>query len=93
MTSHVMSLRISDEMKEQLDRISSETNRSVSAIAEEALSDYVKQQEMEAAALDEAVARADRGDFVSHEAVADWLQTWGTAGEKPAPQPDILRKR
>ncbi len=93
MTSHVMSLRISSEMKEKLERISSDTKRPVSDIAEEALSEYLLQQEMEAKALDEAIERADRGDFVSHDAVADWLRTWGSADEKAAPDADIFRKR
>jgi predicted transcriptional regulator len=87
MTSHVVSLRISEEMKERLDRLSSATNRSSTALAEEALEDYLSQRELEIEALDAAVERADKGDFVSHEAVAGWLKSWGTADEGSVPKP------
>lgn len=93
MTSHVVSLRISEEMKERLDRLSLVTNRSATAIATEALEDYVGQQEVEIAALEATIERADSGDFVSHDAVAGWLKSWGTAEEQKAPKPDIFKKR
>ncbi|CDZ40146.1 CopG family ribbon-helix-helix protein [Neorhizobium galegae] len=93
MTSHVVSLRISDEMKERLDRLSSATNRSSTALAEEALEDYLSQRELEIQGLDAAVERADRGGFVSHEAVAGWLNSWGTDDERAAPKPDIIKTR
>jgi predicted transcriptional regulator len=88
-----MSVQISEEMKERLDRLSSATNRSPPEIAEEALGDYLAHQEVEIAALDAAVDRADRGDFVSHDAVTGWLTSWGTPDERPAPVADIFKKR
>lgn len=93
MTSHIMSLRISEEMKARLDQLSAETKRPASAIAEEALADYLSQQEDERQALNAAVERADRGDFVSHDTVKDWLASWGTSTEKSAPQADIIKRR
>jgi hypothetical protein len=46
------------------------------------------------AAIDEALAEADKGVFVSGEAVIDWLESWGTDNVKPSPEPDIFpRKR
>lgn len=93
MTSHVGSLRIPGEMKERLDRLSSVTNRSATALAEEALQDYLSQHELEIEALEAAAERADKGDFVSHEAVAGWLKTRGSADEGPTPKPDIFKTR
>jgi predicted transcriptional regulator len=93
MASHIVSLRISQDMKQRMDRLSSATNRSVDAIAEEALADYLTRQEDEAEALDRAIARADQGDAVSHEAAERWLTSWGTADEQAPPVADIVRTR
>lgn len=93
MTSHVVSLRISGEMKERLDRLSSATNRSATSLAEEAIEDYLLQHELEIKGLDAAVERAEKGRFVSHDVVAGWLKSWGTADEGAAPKPDIIKTR
>jgi hypothetical protein len=46
------------------------------------------------AAIDEALAEADKGIFVSGEAVFEWMKSWGTDNVKPFPEPDIFpRKR
>ncbi len=36
-------------------------------------------------AMLEGEAAADAGQYVPHEEVAEWLKTWGTPDEKPAP--------
>jgi predicted transcriptional regulator len=42
---------------------------------------------MEAAAIARARADFATGQTVAHAEVVAWLQSWGTAGETPAPQP------
>mgnify|MGYP003553343277 CR=1 FL=1 len=42
------------------------------------------------AAIDEALAEADKGVFISGEAVIEWLESWGTDYVKPMPAPDIF---
>ncbi len=93
MTSHVVPLRISDEMKDRLDKLSLVTNRSATAIAMDALEDYLWQREQENEALNLTVERANKGNFVSHDAVAGWLKSWGTDKEQAAPAPDIVKRR
>ncbi len=41
--------------------------------------------DVEAAADAEGLADIAAGRVVPHEEVARWLETWGTPGEKPAP--------
>jgi len=41
-------------------------------------------------AVDAAVAEADKGIFVSQEAVDRWMESWGTENELPMPEPDIF---
>jgi predicted transcriptional regulator len=56
--------------------------------------DLITDDEAYLAAIDEALAEADKGVFVSGEAVIEWLESWGTDNVKPCPEPDIFpRKR
>jgi len=80
-------------MKDRLDKLSSVTNRSATAIAVEALEDYLSQRELENETLELALERANKGNFVSHDAVASWLKSWGTNKEQAAPAPDIIKRR
>ncbi|MDP9836177.1 putative transcriptional regulator [Neorhizobium huautlense] len=93
MTSHIMSLQISEEMKTRLDELSAATQRPANVLVEDALAAYLDERENERLYLQAAVDRADDGDFVSHAAVEKWLRSWGTPDELPPPEPDILKTR
>ncbi|WP_413992194.1 hypothetical protein ACMDCR_08950 [Labrys okinawensis] len=41
-------------------------------------------------ALKIAVAEADKGIFISGEAVEAWVRSWDTENELPPPEPDIF---
>jgi len=32
------------------------------------------------------IASLDRGDGITHDQVKDWVASWGSANEKPAPK-------
>ncbi|MBZ5759065.1 MULTISPECIES: CopG family ribbon-helix-helix protein [Rhizobium] len=87
MADNKLFVDLSDDTKQRLDRLSKAIDRSATSITAEALELYLAQQEWQIAAVDEAVRRADRGGFVSHEAIMSWLGSWGTPGELPAPNP------
>ena len=93
MPQNVISLRISEDTKHRLDRLAGSTKRSRSFLASEALNEYLERHEWQIAAIDEAVKEADKGVFVSHEAVSDWLGSWGTDSELAAPKPDVFKNR
>lgn len=40
-------------------------------------------------AIRDALAEADKGIFVSSEAVHRWMESWDTENELPIPEPDI----
>ena len=44
-------------------------------------------EEAEAGAIEEAEADVAAGRVVSHEKVVEWLRSWGTPDELPAPVP------
>jgi len=88
-TSTVLSMRIPSELREQLDHLSRSSKRSKAYLAAEALSDYVKKNAWRAKELHEAVECAEKGVFISHEAMLDWANQLGTKPEAAPPKPDI----
>ena len=42
--------------------------------------------------LEEALAEAEKGEFISSEAIHEWMASWDTENELPPPQPDIIRR-
>ena len=84
----ILSLRIDEETGVRLDSLAKRTKRSKSFLAAEAIASYVEAQNWE---LDEIAAGLDdleHGRTVDHEAVADWLQSWGGPHEREPPGPD-----
>jgi predicted transcriptional regulator len=90
MSSTVLSIRIPDALKQQLDYLSRSTKRSKAFLAAEALEDYVKKNAWKARELHEALAQADKGAFISHDAMAAWVDSIGSENELPSPKPDIF---
>lgn len=89
MSNTVFTVRLSDETKDQVEALAKATNRSKSYIVIQAIEDYIRRNAWRAKELQEAVAEADRGVFVSGDAVEEWLDSWGAETELPAPAPDI----
>jgi len=59
------------------------TNRSRLALA--ALENYVDEEELQLAKIDQGIRDADAGRVVSHEDVKRYLQSWGTKRRLPPP--------
>jgi RHH-type rel operon transcriptional repressor/antitoxin RelB len=87
--SAILSVRVPEELKTQLDYLSRSTKRSRAYLATEALGDFVKKNAWRAKELHEAIREADKGVFVSHEAMVEWADRLGTRGEKGAPKADV----
>jgi predicted transcriptional regulator len=75
-------VEIPADVLRRLDALSRRTQRPMSDIATEALSDYLD-------ARDAAVQEPEL--FVSNATVLGWLKTWGTADETDAPVADIRK--
>jgi predicted transcriptional regulator len=50
------------------------------------LAAYVEQEEWQLGEIHAAIGELDSGRAVSHEKVATWLKSWGTAAEKNGPR-------
>jgi predicted transcriptional regulator len=80
-----ISLRVDEEKAEKLESLAKATDRSRSWLLEQALDAYLEVQAWQVEQIEKGMAelRADEG--VSHERVSEWLRSWGTDDEKPAP--------
>lgn len=93
MSSKPFSLRLPDEVKEDLDFVSSRTKRSASSIAIEAISNDVAVRAKRMRMLEDAKESAKKGEFISHAAVGKWIDSLGTENELPIPEPDIFKNK
>ena len=81
-------LLIRPEILTSLDELAEATKRSRRELAEEALEQYLETQRWQIAGIHEAIEEAESGaPGVPHDRVAEWLDSWGTDEELPAPKP------
>ena len=58
----------------------------VSDVAAEVIAMYVAADSWEQEHIRQGLAELDAGEGVSHERVVEWLDSWGTENELPAPK-------
>jgi RHH-type rel operon transcriptional repressor/antitoxin RelB len=90
MASTQFSMRLPEELKNSLQEISKISHRSQSQIATRAIAEYVEKNQWKIKAINEAKKEADKGIFISHEKIDNWLDSWGSKNELSAPTPDIF---
>jgi RHH-type transcriptional regulator, rel operon repressor / antitoxin RelB len=92
MSNAMFTVRLPDDLKAELELLAKATNRSKSYLATKAIADYVERNAWQVKELQQAIAEAEEGVFVSEEAVDAWLDSWGTENELAAPKADIPAK-
>lgn len=86
------SLRLDAAIKARLEDEARRADRSASWVATRAIEAFLDANAAKRQAIEVALAEAESGAFVSSEAVANWMDSWG-ADERPAPEPDIAPQR
>jgi predicted transcriptional regulator len=86
MSSTTFTVRVDAAAKKRLERLAKNTGRSRSFLAAEAINEYLDVNEWQVAGIKQAVASLDRGEGVPHEAVRDWIASWGSDREQPTPK-------
>ncbi|WP_337264267.1 MULTISPECIES: CopG family ribbon-helix-helix protein [unclassified Serratia (in: enterobacteria)] len=61
----VMSVRLSDELSEQLEALAEATGRTKSFLAVQAIRDFLNREAWQVAEIQQAILEADNGDFAS----------------------------
>ncbi|MGH6841189.1 MAG: CopG family ribbon-helix-helix protein [Methylocella sp.] len=93
MPSSVLSVRVPEELKKQLEYLSRATKRSKAYLATEALADFVKKNAWKAKELHAAIDETNKGEFISNAAMVSWVEALGTGKEAAPPKPDIFPAR
>jgi len=86
MASTTFTVRVDDSVKERLEKLAERTGRSRSFLAAEAISEYLDINEWQVAGINQAIASLDRGEGIAHERVKQWVGSWNTRHERPAPK-------
>ncbi|MGH9808338.1 MAG: CopG family ribbon-helix-helix protein [Terriglobia bacterium] len=86
MSSTTFTVRIGSAVKKRLEKLAKSTGRSRSYLAAEAIGEFVDVNEWQIAGIKQAMAAMDRGEGVPHEQVSRWVQSWGSAKERPVPK-------
>jgi predicted transcriptional regulator len=90
MSATPFSIRLDDNLRERLEEYASSVNRPSGYIVQKALDSYLSAQERFMRDIDDAFKEADKGVFISQEAMHRWMESWDTDNELPPPEPDIF---
>jgi RHH-type transcriptional regulator, rel operon repressor / antitoxin RelB len=84
--STTFTVRVDANAKERLERLAKSTGRSRSFLTAEAINQYLEVNEWQVAGIKQAIASLDRGEWIAHEQVKDWVESWGSSSERPIPR-------
>lgn len=90
MTSPVFTMRLDPELKDWLEAEAKRQDRSAAYVAKQAIQSLKEETEAKAQIISEAIAEADKGVFISEDAMNAWMDSWDTDAELPPPEPDIF---
>ena len=75
--STTMTIRLDDDLKEQLDRLAAVTQRSKSFLAAEAIREFIELNEWQVREIQQAIKEADAGEFANESEVKQTFAKWG----------------
>lgn len=88
-----LSLHVDAELKQGLEQEARLQNVSESELAGRAIRAFLDGQAHKRDALATAVAEADKGRFISSNAMLDWLERLEEDIDAPPPQPDVFAQQ
>jgi RHH-type transcriptional regulator, rel operon repressor / antitoxin RelB len=83
----VLTVQVSEADRGRLEALALTTGRSESLLASEAISEYLALQEWQIAGTEAAIDALDRGEWIAHSAVRDWVSSWDSDKEREPPKP------
>jgi len=75
--STTMTIRLDDDLKEQLEKLAAATQRSKSFLAAEAIREFIELNEWQVHEIQRALQEADGGDFASESEIRKTFAKWG----------------
>jgi predicted transcriptional regulator len=89
MPSVPFSFRLDQAIRGRLEEEALSLDRSSSYVVKKAIEAFLDSSDAKRNALKAAISEADKGHFISEEAMDAWVASWGSKDELPAPNPDI----
>ncbi len=86
MASTTFTVRVDQSARKRLEKLARSTGRSRSFLAAEAIDAYLDSNEWQVAGIKQAMASLDRGEGIAHEALKEWVASWGSKDERAAPK-------
>ena len=86
------SVRLDEDVKARLEKEASLLDRSSGYLAQKAIEGFLDYKEQFRNELKMLIAEADKGVFISEEAMMAWMESWDTDHELPPPEPDVFLK-
>lgn len=83
-------LRLDEELKKQLEQEAARQDRSAGYLAAHAISDMLNGVSEKRKLIDQALAEAEKGEFISEEKMTAWFLSLGTGKEIDEPDPDVF---
>jgi predicted transcriptional regulator len=93
MTTPVFTMRLDPELKDWLEIEAKRQDRSAAYVAKQAIQSLKDATEAKAQIIREALAEADKGEFISEDSMTAWFESLGTENELPEPEPDVFLNR
>jgi predicted transcriptional regulator len=82
-----MTIRLKPEVREKLDALARDTDRSAAQLASEAIEAFVDLNAWPVSHIKAALAEDETGAVgVAHDDVVRWMLSWGTEHELPRPK-------
>lgn len=93
MTTATFSMRMDAKTKSALEAEAKRQDRSAAFVAKEAIEDFLDRRAYKRESLLAAMAEADKGVFISEEAMDKWIDSWDSENELPPPEVDIFPEK
>ena len=75
----VLSVRLAEEVTQQLEQLATATGRKKSFLVAQAIDDYLAREAWQVQEIHAALKEADAGDFAADAVVADTVGKWGVS--------------
>jgi predicted transcriptional regulator len=86
--STTLTIRLDEQTKDRLGKLAKATDRSKSYLVANAIQDFLSTNEWQIQETLKTINKADQpeAEFVDHEEVASWLDTWGSGKTEEPPK-------
>lgn len=81
-------IELDDDLDRRLSEVAEVMDQPKAALVEQAVRDFLELRDWQDAAIDEGLRAAEEGRVFEHDEIADWVASWDTPDERPAPTRD-----